>query len=138
MQITMENTSLRLHITQKWAWTLGEMISSERDHVVVFNIARCEAAVKAGKFKTYNGNSVPVLDGRKGSKLTRYIPIPKSPHGINASPDGKYFMINGKLSPTVSIIEIAQLDNLFADKIKPRDTVIAEPELGLGPLTYCI
>ena len=113
---------------------LGEMISAERDHVVVFNIARCEAAVKAGKFKTYNGNNVPVVDGRKGSDLTRYIPIPKSPHGINASPDGKYFMINGKLSPTVSIIQIDKLDSLFANKIKPRDTVVAEPELGLGPL----
>jgi len=113
---------------------LGDMIASERDHVVVFNIARCEAAVKAGKFKTYNGNNVPVLDGRKGSKLTRYIPVPKSPHGINTAPSGKYFVINGKLSPTVSIISIKKLDDLFNDKIKPRDTVIAEPEVGLGPL----
>ncbi|NQZ25656.1 MAG: nitrous-oxide reductase [Colwellia sp.] len=113
---------------------LGEMISSERDHVVVFDLARCEAAVKAGKFKTYNGNDVPVLDGRKGSHLTRYIPVPKSPHGINTSPDGKYFIANGKLSPTVSIISIKKLPDLFNDKIKPRDTVIAEPELGLGPL----
>jgi len=114
--------------------TLGEMIAAERDHVVVFNLARCEAAVKAGKFKTYNGNNVPVLDGRKGSKLTRYIPIPKSPHGINTSPNGKYFMVNGKLSPTVSIIQIDKLDALFDDKIKERDTVVGEPELGLGPL----
>jgi nitrous-oxide reductase len=114
--------------------TLNEMIASERDHVVVFNLARCEAAVKAGKFKTYNGNNIPVLDGRKGSKLTRYIPIPKSPHGVNTSPSGKYFIANGKLSPTVSVIEIAKLDALFNDKIKPRDAVIAEPELGLGPL----
>ncbi|MBL4822963.1 MAG: nitrous-oxide reductase [Colwellia sp.] len=113
---------------------LGEMIASERDHVVVFNLARCEAAVKAGKFKNYNGNNVPVLDGRKGSDLTRYIPVPKSPHGINTSPDGKYFMVNGKLSPTVSIIQIDRLDALFADKIKPRDTIAGEPELGLGPL----
>ena len=113
---------------------LGEMISSERDHVVVFDLARCEAAVKAGKFKTYNGIDVPVLDGRKGSHLTRYIPVPKSPHGINTSPDGKYFIANGKLSPTVSIISIKKLPDLFNDKIKPRDTVIAEPELGLGPL----
>lgn len=113
---------------------LGEMITAERDHVVVFNLARCEAALKAGKFKTYNGNDVPVLDGRKGSDLTRYIPVPKSPHGMNTSPDGKYFMANGKLSPTVSIISIAKLDELFADKIKPRDTIVGEPELGLGPL----
>ena len=114
--------------------TLGEMISAERDHVVVFDLARCEAAIKAGKFKTYNGNNVPVLDGRKGSKLTRYIPVPKSPHGLNTSPDGKYFMANGKLSPTVTIISIKKLADLFNDKIKPRDTVVAEPELGLGPL----
>ena len=113
---------------------LGEMISAERDHVVVFSLAACEAALKAGKFKTYNGNDVPVLDGRKGSDLTRYIPVPKSPHGLNTSPEGKYFVANGKLSPTVSVISIAKLDNLFANKIKPRDTVVAEPELGLGPL----
>jgi len=113
---------------------LGEMITAERDHVVVFSLAACEAALKAGKFKTYNGNDVPVLDGRKGSNLTRYIPVPKSPHGLNTSPDGKYFIANGKLSPTVSIIAIDKLDDLFADKIKPRDAVVAEPELGLGPL----
>ncbi|MCG9581833.1 nitrous-oxide reductase [Vibrio tubiashii] len=113
---------------------LGEMITAERDHVVVFNLARCEAALKGGKFQTFNGNKVPVLDGRKGSDLTRYIPVPKSPHGMNTSPDGKYFMANGKLSPTVSIISIAKLDDLFEDKIKPRDTIVGEPELGLGPL----
>ncbi|NMP16448.1 TAT-dependent nitrous-oxide reductase [Thalassotalea sp. Y01] len=113
---------------------LGEMITAERDHVVIFNLARCEAAVKAGNFKTYNGNDVPVLDGRKGSDLTRYIPVPKSPHGLNTSSDGKYFVANGKLSPTVSIIAIEKLDDLFADKIKPRDAIVAEPELGLGPL----
>ncbi|MDX1303019.1 TAT-dependent nitrous-oxide reductase [Photobacterium sp.] len=114
--------------------TLGEMITAERDHVVVFSLARCEAALKAGEFKTYNGNDVPVLDGRKGSELTRYIPVPKSPHGMNTSSDGKYFVANGKLSPTVSVIAIDKLDDLFSDKIKPRDTIVAEPELGLGPL----
>ncbi|MGF1748084.1 TAT-dependent nitrous-oxide reductase [Vibrio cionasavignyae] len=114
--------------------SLGEMITAERDHVVVFSLARCEAALKAGKFKTYNNNDIPVLDGRKGSDLTRYIPVPKSPHGMNTSPDGKYFIANGKLSPTVSVIATAKLDDLFNDKIQPRDTIVAEPELGLGPL----
>jgi nitrous-oxide reductase len=114
--------------------TLGEMVSAERDHVVVFDLAACEKAVKAGKFKTYNGNKVPVLDGTKGSKLTRYIPVPKSPHGMNTSPNGEYFVANGKLSPTVSVISIKKLPDLFADKIKPRDAIVAEPELGLGPL----
>lgn len=113
---------------------LGEMITAERDHVVIFNLARCEEAIKAGNFKTYNGNNVPVVDGRKGSELTRYIPVPKSPHGMNTSSDGKYFVANGKLSPTVSVIAIDKLDALFNDTIQPRDTIVAEPELGLGPL----
>ena len=114
----MANILRQLSYNSEMGMTLGEMITAERDHVVVFSLARCEAAVKAGKFKTYNGNNVPVLDGRKGSELTRYIPVPKSPHGFNTSPDGKYFIANGKLSPTVSIISIAKFDDLFANKIK--------------------
>ncbi len=115
---------------------LGEMMEAERDHVVVFDIKAIETAVKAGKFKTIGDSKVPVLDGTKenGKKYTRYIDIPNSPHGVNSSPDGKYIVINGKLSPTVSVLEIAKFPALFTGKIKPRDCVVAEPELGLGPL----
>jgi nitrous-oxide reductase len=114
---------------------LAGMMRNERDWVVVFNIARIEAAVKAGNYTTLGGSKVPVVDGRHGSKLTRYIPVPKSPHGLNTSPDGKYFVANGKLSPTVTVIDIAKIDDLFAGKLKDeRDVVAAEPELGLGPL----
>ena len=82
---------------------------------------------------------VPVVDGRKkdgkNSPYTRYVPVPKNPHGIHASPDGKYWVANGKLSPTVSVIELAKLPDLFADKLSDeRDVIVAEPELGLGPL----
>lgn len=117
------------------ATDLGGMMRAERDWVVVFNIARIEAAVKNGKFSTLGDSKVPVVDGRAGSELTRYIPVPKNPHGCNTSPDGKYFIAAGKLSPTVSMIAIDRLDDLFDDKFEdPRETIIAEVELGLGPL----
>lgn len=117
------------------ALLLADTMRNERDWVVVFNIPRIEAAIKAGKFQTLGDSKVPVVDGRHGSELTRYIPVPKNPHGLNTSPDGKYFIANGKLSPTVSIIEIAKLGDLFDNKLNdPRDVIIAEPELGLGPL----
>ena len=121
------------------ALDLGGTMRNERDWVVVFDVHAIEAEVKAGNFITLGDSKVPVVDGRKkdgkDSKVTRYIPVPKNPHGLNTSPDGKYFIAAGKLSPTVSIIAIDKLPDLFDDKFEdPRDVIVAEPELGLGPL----
>ncbi len=115
---------------------LAETMRNERDWLVVFDIHAIEKAVKAGKYQTIGDSKVPIVDGRKKAKsaFTRYIPVPKSPHGINTSPDGEFFVANGKLSPTVTVVQIDKLPALFDGKIKERDTVVAEPELGLGPL----
>lgn len=114
---------------------LAGMMRNERDWVVVFNIERIEQAVKNGQFKTIAGSPVPVVDGRHGSALTLYVPVPKNPHGCNSSPDGKYVIAAGKLSPTVTVMSWARIDQYFAGVIKdPRGVVVAEPELGLGPL----
>jgi len=126
----------------KYAWstcynseegvTLAEMMAKEQDWVVVFNLKRIEEGVKKGDVQMIGG--VPVLNGRHGSPYTRYIPVPNSPHGINTAPDGIHFVANGKLSPTCTVFDARKLDDLFDDKIQPRDVVVAEPELGLGPL----
>lgn len=117
------------------AVTLEGMMGKDQDWLFVFNLERIEAAVKAGKVFRLDGSDVPIVDGRKpDNEYVLRIPIPKSPHGVNIDPTGKYAVCSGKLSPTVSVVEIEKIADAFAGKIKPRDCVVAEPEVGLGPL----
>jgi nitrous-oxide reductase len=120
---------------------LAGMMAAERDACVFFNVARVEAMVKAGKFTTIGASKVPVVDGRKAANadpktaVTCYVPVGKNPHGVNASPDGKYFVCSGKLSPTATVIDLAKVLQWFDGALKlERDAVVAEPEIGLGPL----
>ena len=118
-----------------------DMMSAERDACLFFNVARIEEAVKAGKFKTIGGSKVPVVDGSHDANkdpataLVAYVSVPKNPHGVNASPDGKYFICAGKLSPTATTIELAKVLEWFDGKLeKLDDAIVAEVEIGLGPL----
>ncbi|AXA92197.1 TAT-dependent nitrous-oxide reductase [Massilia sp. YMA4] len=120
---------------------LNGMMSAERDACVFFHVERIERLVKEGKFTTIGASKVPVIDGRKAANpdpktaVTCYVPVSKNPHGVNASPDGKYFVCSGKLSPTATVIELAKVLQWFDGGLKDaRDAVVAEPEIGLGPL----
>ncbi|MDH5731434.1 MAG: TAT-dependent nitrous-oxide reductase, partial [Gammaproteobacteria bacterium] len=126
--------SMAISYNSEGGVTLNEMIASDRDWLIVFNLAKIEADIKRGKGTTYGSSKVKVLDGRKGSPYTIYIPVPKSPHGVNVDPTGRYAVCAGKLSPTVSVVDLEKVDQAFAGKIKPRDCVVAEPEVGIGPL----
>lgn len=127
------NYSFATCYNSEGAVTLEGMMAADLDYLYVFHHANIKAAIAAGKHTTVNG--VKVIDARGAdSDFVLRIPVPKSPHGVNISPDGKYAIVSGKLSPTCSVVEISKIAAAFAGSIKPRDCVIAEPEVGLGPL----
>lgn len=118
-----------------------DMMSAERDACLFYHIERIENAVKEGKFKTYGKSKVPVVDGTRKANmdpktaLTGYVSVPKNPHGVNATPDGKYFICSGKLSPTTTTIELQKVLDWFDGKLEDiDDSIVAEVEVGLGPL----
>ena len=113
--------------------TLAEMMAKEQDWVVIFNLKRIEEAVQ-GRQGPRRSAACPCSTAARARPTPATFRSPNSPHGINTAPDGIHFVANGKLSPTVTVFDVRKLDDLFDDKIQPRDVVVAEPELGLGPL----
>ncbi|MBK6867404.1 MAG: nitrous-oxide reductase [Burkholderiales bacterium] len=118
-----------------------DMMSAERDACLFYNIARIEQAVKDGKTTTIGSSKVPVVDGTKEANkdpktaLVAYVTVPKNPHGVNASPDGKYFICSGKLSPTTTTIELKKVLDWFDGNLDDlQKSIVAEVEVGLGPL----
>jgi nitrous-oxide reductase len=100
--------------------TSEAMIERDRDAVGAIDVPLAEKALAEGKFTKING--VPVIESERVPGVLTLIPVPKNPHGCNVTPDGKYVLASGKLSPTVTVIDAHTLK------------VVAEPEVGLGPL----
>ncbi len=114
---------------------LEEMMSAEQDWLYVFNLAEIERAVTEGRTTRIGTSAVPVVDGTGDTNpCVLKIPVAKSPHGVNVDPTGHYAVVAGKLSPTISLVDITKLADAFARRIQPGECVVAQPELGLGPL----
>jgi len=108
---------------------IEEMIRNDEDAISAIDIPAAEEAIRKGEFVTMGGTKV--IDPAKTSKKVLYlVPVPKNPHGCDVSPDGKYVVASGKLSPTVTVIDISKID-----KVKNlHDAIVAQPEVGMGPL----
>ncbi|HEY0947799.1 MAG TPA: Sec-dependent nitrous-oxide reductase [Opitutaceae bacterium] len=115
----------------------------DRDLAAVVNWRAAEAAVRDGKATMMGG--VPVIEPQKVPGVLYFLPVPKSPHGIDTDPSGKWVAAGGKLQPTVSVFDFEKIKAAIDKKDFERDfrgvpvirfesALEGEVPAGLGPL----
>ncbi len=120
--------------------------AKDTDYLHVINWRKAAEVAAAGKVKKINGFPVISMDTAVQEGLVYLIPEPKSPHGIDVTPDGKYMVISGKLDSHVFVyswdkIKAAIDGKKFANKdpygipiIDMKQVLHTQVPLGLGPL----
>jgi len=120
---------------------------NDTDYLHVYNWKKLAKLAEDPKnVKIINGHKVIPIDVAVKNDALFLIPEPKSPHGVDVSPDGKYIVVCGKLDTHATVYSWEKIQNA----IKNRDFVGKDPygipiidlkkaahcqaELGLGPL----
>jgi nitrous-oxide reductase len=118
----------------------------DTDFLHVVNWKKAEELVKAGKAKEINGMKVLPMDVSAAEGVLFLIPEPKSPHGVDVSPDGKFMIVSGKLDTHASVYSFEKIKKLteakdFADKdpygipiLDLKKSLHTQVQVGLGPL----
>lgn len=149
------------------AHTLLEKNASQKDKdlCAIINWKKAEKLVEEGKFteketeylhnikdehsgivKSEKLTKTKILDPEKHPGVAYFLPVPKSPHGADISPDGEYIVGNGKLSSSMSVYSFDQImkaieNENFTDTAEgipvidyesALDGIVEKP--GLGPL----
>jgi nitrous-oxide reductase len=122
-----------------------EVTASQRDkdYILMVDYREAEKAMAAGKARTIGG--APVLDPKTAEGVAYFMPLAKSPHGVDVSPDGQWIIGSGKLSPTTTVFNIEKIKKAIADKdfeetidgipvLTYASVREAEIPVGLGPL----
>ena len=115
----------------------------ERDYAAVVNWRAAEKAAKDGLITTLEG--VPVIDPAKAPGVLYFLPVPKSPHGIDVDPSGRWIAASGKLQPVASVFDFEKIQAAIAKKdfsgefrgvpiIRYESVLEGEVPVGLGPL----
>lgn len=118
------NTLLEINASQK-----------DKDYVLAVNWKKAAEYVRQGKAeimdaeyvhnfvdpetdiaKSETRDKIRVLDTRKVKGLVYYIPTPKSPHGLNVSPDGNYIVASSKLDADIPVHSFKKMMKAIEEK----------------------
>jgi nitrous-oxide reductase len=120
--------------------------AKDTDYMHVINWRKAAELVKAGKAKKINGHNVLMMETSIKEGILFLIPEPKSPHGVDVTPDGKFITVSGKLDTHVSVYSFEKImaaikagkfeskDPYGIPVIAMQDALHKQVQLGLGPL----
>ncbi len=116
------------------------------DYLHAINWKKAAEVVAAGKATDTNGIKLISMKTAIDEGLLYLIPEPKSPHGIDVDPSGRYMVVGGKLDPHVTVYDFTKMEAAIANKdfegndafgvpILKFDSVMSgQIEVGAGPL----
>ena len=119
---------------------------NDTDYLHVINWKKAEEVYKAGKVTMINDHPVISMETAIAEGLVYLIAEPKSPHGVDVSPDGKFIVVGGKLDTQASVYsfekimaaveakKFAGVDPYGFPIIAMEDALHTQVPLGLGPL----
>ena len=117
----------------------------DNDYMHVIDLNKAAEIAAAGQTTDINGFAVIGLDTAIDEGLLYFVPEPKSPHGVDVSPDGNYIVVSGKLDPHVTVYGFDKIQAAIAAGQHTPDQfgvpvldfdacMVAQIEAGLGPL----
>ena len=122
------------------------MSAKDTDYMHIVNWKAAEKLFKAGKFRKVNGHALIPMNEMVEANALFLLPEPKSPHGADISPDGRYVIVSGKLDTHTTVYDFEKIFSLvekkdFAD-IDPwgipildmKKAMHTQVNVGLGPL----
>ena len=123
------------------------MSRNDTDFLHVFNWKKLAKVAKNKKnVKIINGHRVIPMSVAVANNALFLIPEPKSPHGVDVSPDGEYITVCGKLDTHASVFKWSKIKKLIKNKkfagkdpygipiLDMKASLHHQVELGLGPL----
>ncbi|MBP1932452.1 Sec-dependent nitrous-oxide reductase [Ammoniphilus resinae] len=118
---------------------------ADRDYIILFNWKELEKMVADGKYENITGQKMIFPEKQKGGIYL--VPVAKSPHGVDVTPDGTRFIASGKLAPSMTVFSFEKAFEAIKNKdfagdrngipILKYESVMereVNPENALGPL----
>jgi len=123
------------------------MSRNDTDFLHVYNWKKLSKLAKdKANYKVVNGMKIIPMNVAVKNNALFLIPEPKSPHGVDVSPDGEYITVCGKLDTHASVYKWSKIKKLIDNKtyagkdpfgipiLDMKKSLHGQVELGLGPL----